>query len=80
MWEWLKEFKRHGAIWLHCGDPKAPHAMLTSGLHSDGFVNATAVTCRADLMEEILESRNGLALHLEDALGAHWVIGSAMGA
>ena len=80
MWEWLKEFKRYGAIWLHNGDPRAPHALLTSGLHSNGFVNATAITCRADLMEEILESPNGLAPHIEEARGAQWVIGSAMGA
>ena len=28
-----------GALWLHSGDPKAPHAELTSGKHSDGFVD-----------------------------------------
>ena len=27
------------ALWLHAGDPKAPHAELTSGKHSNGFVD-----------------------------------------
>jgi len=27
------------ALWLHSGDPKAPHAELTSGKCSDGFVD-----------------------------------------
>ncbi len=80
MRDWLKEFKLHGAIWLHCGDPRAPHALLTSGLHSDGFVNTTAVTCRPELIEGILKSPDGLGPHLEEARGADWVIGSAMGA
>ncbi len=30
-----------GALWQHNGDPKAPHAMLRSGKHSDGFIAVT---------------------------------------
>src|SRR5437762_6062312 len=27
------------ALWLHSGDPSDPHAVLTSGKHSDGFAD-----------------------------------------
>lgn len=31
-----------GGFWQHNGDPKAPHAILRSGKHSDGFIAVTA--------------------------------------
>ena len=38
-------FQSENAIWFfnHNGDPKAPHAELTSGLCSDGFINCRLV-------------------------------------
>jgi orotate phosphoribosyltransferase len=40
---WIAQFKEHGALWFHSGNPKQPHALLTSGKHSNGFVNCTRV-------------------------------------
>ncbi len=36
-------FRECGALWLHSGDPKLPHAQLTSGKCSNGFVNTLGV-------------------------------------
>ncbi|MCZ7647962.1 MAG: orotate phosphoribosyltransferase [Planctomycetota bacterium] len=79
MVDWLDEFKRAGAVWLHGGDPVRPHAELTSGLHSDGFVNCTFVTQRPNLLNRILRDERGLAGKLPNER-ADWVIGSAFGA
>ncbi|MBP6060470.1 MAG: hypothetical protein KA515_00480 [Candidatus Pacebacteria bacterium] len=40
---WIAEYKRLGALWIHDGHPKRPHALLTSGLHSGGFFNSKIV-------------------------------------
>lgn len=34
--------KEHKAIWIFRGLPKEPHALLTSGKHSDGYINLNA--------------------------------------
>lgn len=77
--DWQKTFQDHGAIWIHTGDNKRPHALLTSGLHSDGFVNCTLVTQHAALLQQIVSTPEGLAGKLT-AEKVDWVIGSAYGA
>ena len=77
--DWKQEFQRHGAIWLHDGKATRPHALLTSGLHSDGFVNCTFVTQQPALLQKILSAPDGLAPKLP-AQHVDWVIGSALGA
>src|SRR5947207_9998585 len=74
--EWESIFKQRGAIWIHDGHPKRPHALLTSGLHSDGFVNCSLIAQDAALLHQSVE--DGLAPKLTD--NADWVIGSALGA
>jgi len=32
-----------GALWIHDGNPQRPHALLTSGNHSNGFFNASFI-------------------------------------
>jgi orotate phosphoribosyltransferase len=76
--DWRKTFQEQGAVWLHDGKPARPHAVLTSGLHSDGFVNCTFVTQQPALMQRILTEPEGLAAKLPGQVD--WVIGSAMGA
>ena len=76
---WQKTFQEHGAIWIHSGDAKKPHALLTSGLHSDGFVNCTLVTQHAALLQNIVSGLEGLAMKLPSSQ-VDWVIGSAFGA
>lgn len=77
--EWIEEFKRLGAYWRHDGNPKRPHALLTSGNHSNGFFNATKVTEQPRILDmacsDLLEN-----LHFSKHMIPHKVIGSAMGA
>jgi orotate phosphoribosyltransferase len=77
--DWLKEFSEAGAIWMHDGNPARPHALLTSGLHSDGFVNCTLVTQRPEMLSRLLRAPDGLAPRLPKE-PVDWVAGSAMGA
>jgi len=74
---WKKTFEDYGAIWIHNGSPDQPHALLTSGLHSDGFVNCTFVTQHPKILQAAVSE--GLKDQLSD-VKAEWVIGSAFGA
>ncbi|MBU1202827.1 hypothetical protein KKH39_02165 [Patescibacteria group bacterium] len=75
---WLEVFKQTGALWLHDNNPQRPHALLTSGLHSNGFVNCSLIIRNPALLEKA-------CWHLANQ--ANWlhncpydmVIGSAMG-
>jgi orotate phosphoribosyltransferase len=75
---WRKMFEERGAIWVHDGKSTRPHALLTSGLHSDGFVNGTLITQDPALMAQVL-SEEGLGPKLPKER-VDWVIGSALGA
>jgi len=77
--DWKKTFQEQGAIWIHDGKPSRPHAVLTSGLHSDGFVNCTFITQQPALLQKILSDKEGLAAKLPTEK-IDWVIGSALGA
>ena len=77
MTDWKKVFEDYGAIWIHDSNPARPHALLTSGLHSDGFVNCTKVTQNPSVLETAVS--DGLSSQLAD-LKPDWVIGSAFGA
>jgi orotate phosphoribosyltransferase len=76
--DWKSVFQEHGAIWIHDGRPARPHAILTSGLHSDGFVNCTFVTQKPAVLQDIFRAGDGLAGQLPAQ--ADWVVGSALGA
>lgn len=41
--EWITAYKEKGGLWIHDGNPKRPHALLTSGAHSDGFFNSRKI-------------------------------------
>lgn len=77
--DWRRVFEEQGAIWMHDGRPSRPHALLTSGLHSDGFVNCTAITQRPTLLWHIMSAPEGLPARLPQQ-PVDWVIGSAYGA
>jgi orotate phosphoribosyltransferase len=53
---WLKQFEAFGARWQHNGDMALPHAELTSGLHSDSYLNLTIAIQRARLVSPIANS------------------------
>lgn len=50
--EWKQEYKDKDALWIHDGNPKKPHALLTSGQHSNGFFNSRLVIPDEELMHE----------------------------
>ncbi len=41
---WTKEFEKKNALWIHSGNPKQSHVILTSGNHSSGYVDCDLVT------------------------------------
>ncbi len=43
MADWAERFEKAGGLWIHNGDPKHPHALLTSGNHSNGFFNGSKI-------------------------------------
>ncbi|MFA5290933.1 MAG: phosphoribosyltransferase family protein [Candidatus Paceibacterota bacterium] len=56
---WIKTYERKGVFWVHDGNPKRPHALLTSGNHSDGFFWSGPVVdddvAREAAVEEIID-------------------------
>ncbi len=84
---WKQVFQEAGAVWIHDGRPTAPHAELTSGLHSDGFVNCTFVTRQPGLIRQMVSKNQpiGMETNLWPILAPlmnqlDWVVGSAFGA
>ncbi len=49
---WIKEYSKRDALWIHDGNPKRPHALLTSGNHSNGFFNSRPVISDTHLLTE----------------------------
>lgn len=79
---WTNKYREKGAFWLHDGNPKRPHALLTtSGKHSNGFFNSELVMENTFLLSEacsyLVELLVEQGLKLE---GIDRVVGPAMGA
>lgn len=78
---WISQYQEKGALWFHDGNPKRPHALLTSGKHSDGFFNSELVMEDSLLLDEAcsdlveLLRQNGVDINNVDR-----VVGPAMGA
>ncbi|MBI4215660.1 MAG: orotidine-5'-phosphate decarboxylase [Parcubacteria group bacterium] len=68
-------FELCDALWLHNGDPKDPHAELTSGLCSNGFIDTLRVLQYPNLCD-ILGYQ--LACKIKEHYAGHidWVVGS----
>jgi len=49
---WIRAYTDRGALWIHGGNAAEPHALLTSGNHSDGFFNSRLVTDDNELLRE----------------------------
>lgn len=39
--DFMEAFRKVGALWIHDGNMRRPHALLTSGKHSNGFFNGS---------------------------------------
>ena len=65
---WISQYKQRNALWIHDGNPKRPHALLRSGLHSNGFFNSRPLIEDLDLMRQVAKELadrlvgNGLSL------------------
>lgn len=78
---WTECYKDKGALWLHDGNVKRPHALLTSGKHSNGFFNSELVMEDSELLNRA--SSDLVALLFESGLKIYEVnrvVGPAMGA
>lgn len=78
---WIEQYKKMGALWIHDGNPKRPHALLTSGNHSNGFFNSELVM--EDPMILAMAVNDLLHKVLEEGLftsSINRVVGPAMGA
>lgn len=73
---WIEEYRKKGALWIHDGNQKRPHALLTSGKHSNGFFNSRLVIpdevllrdAVADLLEQFGEE-GGDFTEIESVVG-----------
>ncbi len=41
--DWVTKYREKSALWFHDGNPRRPHALLTSGKHSGGFFNSRLI-------------------------------------
>lgn len=82
---WILQFQKAGALWFHDGNTKRPHALLTSGNHSDGFFNAGKIIFDDPLLAQKLCIPLRVAINRALDLSGPWfplhrVVGSAFGA
>jgi len=79
--EWIEEYTKRGAFWMHDGNPKRPHVRLTKGGHSNGFFNSELVMEDPTLLNEACEDL--VELFIEAGYNPDMVdrvVGPAMGA
>lgn len=69
-------FKLCDALWLHSGNPAAPHAELTSGKCSNGFIDSLRCIRYSYLCHFLAEQLVKKFKTAYPTLGVDWVIGS----
>ncbi len=78
---WEEEYKKRGALWIHDGNPRRPHAELASGKHSNGVFNSRIVITDEELMWEAASDLLQIYLSQGGDLPRFlWVIGPQTGA
>ena len=78
---WIDQYKKKNALWIHDGNPKHPHALLTSGKHSNGFFNSREVIPDEGLLREAASDLvESFALLGEDLRSLDGVVGPQTGA
>jgi orotate phosphoribosyltransferase len=75
---WMDVFKRMGALWIHDGNLERPHALLTSGKHSNGFFNGSKIIKHPRVLAEACHDL--LQISHAAQFAPRSVFGSAMGA
>jgi orotate phosphoribosyltransferase len=77
---WIDTYRNCGALWIHDGKPRRPHALLTSGRHSSGFFNSGIVAEDPSLVAAASVDLAGAVCEEVDASAFTYVVGPAMGA
>jgi len=79
---WASEFLRLRSLWIHNGDPTAPHALLASGKHSGGFFNASKIVGEHPRLafEAVACLCGGIIKNVDGFSKLNWIFGSANGA
>ena len=80
--DYIDLFKICNAIWMHNGNPQGPHALLTSGRHSDGYIDISQILKFTNLrdilaqrmIEEVLLPVTGSKIEID------YVVSSSMAA
>ena len=76
---WWESIQNFGSVWQHSGDPRAPHVVLRSGKHSDGFVDTLQFLSKVEYLNCAAQT---LAVTMEDSgikgMKIDWVFGSPM--
>jgi len=76
-------YEQKNALWIHDGNPKRPHALLTSGKHSDGFFNSELVMEDPAFLDDACAELVDLLYStgfFRGMLNPNRVVGPAMGA
>lgn len=79
---WENQYKKKDALWIHDENPIRPHALLTSGNHSNGFFNSRLIIEDSDLLFEAAADLLELAFDQDSELGKkiQYVVGPQTGA
>lgn len=77
---WIATYQQLGALWLHDDNPKRPHALLTSGKHSNGFFNSGLVVEDPTLIIDACIDLAGAIGEEINTSPLNYVIGPALGA
>ncbi len=75
--EWISKYEERNALWIHDGNPKRPHARLSSGKHSNGFFNSRLIIpddvllrqAASDLVEMLMGERKGELAMVDCVIG-----------
>jgi orotate phosphoribosyltransferase len=79
--EWIGEYVKKNALFIHDGNPKRPHPLLTSGNHSNGFFNSRLVIPDESLLRDAVSDLLKLfVLQSIDITGVQGVVGPQTGA
>jgi orotate phosphoribosyltransferase len=77
---WIETYQRMGALWIHDENPKRPHALLTSGKHSNGFFNSGLVAQDPRILSVACQDLVVMLRDRFDIATINRVVGPAMGA
>ena len=78
---WIKEYEHKNALWISDKNPLRSHALLTSGMHSDGFFNSELVMEDSFLLNKAVSDMMRLIRFQNiDIKKIRQVVGPAMGA